>query len=295
MAKQRGDYQAVSANRWIEMYPQRHVHIREISMPNGHIDHWHRHPWHQIIFPQRGMLSNQSGDDYFFLPESHGILVPAGVPHESTALANTEFVGIYLNPNAPCCQTVTSTRCTRLTPSAFLSHLVPHLIDSLCMAEQHCFQSQRRTMKTHQEEPAALHHLITVLLDQQAKYDNSSLTLSLPDDPLLRRLTHALIQSPHCALPLTAWASDLGCSPRTLSRRFQQQLGTTFPRWRQQVRLLLSLSLLSDGLPIQVIAHRMSYQSDSAFIHAFHAYFGCSPQQFRQRHILKPDQDAAPE
>lgn len=73
----------------------------------------------------------------------------------------------------------------------------------------------------------------------------------------------------------------MGASERTLSRLFAKEFHTSFQLWRQQIRLICSLSLLDEGFSIQSIADQVGYQNDSSYIKAFKAYFDVTPQKFR--------------
>ncbi|EHU5195989.1 helix-turn-helix transcriptional regulator [Vibrio vulnificus] len=66
-----------------------------------------------------------------------------------------------------------------------------------------------------------------------------------------------------------------------VSRLFAKEFNTSFQLWRQQIRLIYSLSLLDEELSIQSIADQVGYQNDSSYIKAFKAYFDVTPQQFR--------------
>lgn len=190
--------------------------------------------------------------------------MPAGVAHESIALSHTTFIGIYLNPSfgAPHPSHV---RAMALTP--FLNALLREVRDQcergVCVAE-----TQR---------------LLSVLHDQLLKGNTQTFQLLLPQDRRLKLMFDSLSEQPRLAYSLKQWGEIVGASERTLSRLFAHEFNTSFQLWRQQMRLVCSLSLLDEGLSIQSIAYRVGYHNDSSYIKAFKAYFGHTPQQFRQR------------
>src|ERR1700761_8619562 len=65
------------------------------------------------------------------------------------------------------------------------------------------------------------------------------------------------------AIPLLAdiWADRLAISTKTFYRRFQRGTGVTFGKWRQQMRLMSSLAMLLEGMPITRVALCSGYES----------------------------------
>lgn len=82
------------------------------------------------------------------------------------------------------------------------------------------------------------------------------------------------------------WAKELGVSGRTLSRRFEEEVGMNFRSWRLRLRLFKAVELLNDGLGVTSTALELgdSYSSTSAFINAFRAHMNDSPQEYMKRH-----------
>ncbi|HID9099227.1 TPA: helix-turn-helix domain-containing protein, partial [Klebsiella variicola] len=56
--------------------------------------------------------------------------------------------------------------------------------------------------------------------------------------------------------------------------------GMSFGRWRQQLHLMIALSHLSEGQPVQRVAGTLGYDSVSAFITMFRKALGKSPTQY---------------
>ena len=66
-----------------------------------------------------------------------------------------------------------------------------------------------------------------------------------------------------------------------MARLFREELGMSYPQWRQQVVLAHALPLLARGLPISQVAAASGYASDSAFTAMFKAAMGQPPSAFR--------------
>jgi len=107
------------------------------------------------------------------------------------------------------------------------------------------------------------------------------MSLLLPKDRRLLSIFNALLKNPQQDTKLSDWAKLVGASERTLSRLFTKELAMTFPLWRQHLRLVSSLNLLESDLPVQDIAFKVGYNTDSSFIYAFKSLFKQTPQQYR--------------
>ncbi|NNN62748.1 helix-turn-helix transcriptional regulator [Vibrio sp. 2-1(7)] len=252
----------VTSNKMMDANPHSPVLVKTIDMPKGYIDALHQHTWHQIIFPIKGLLQTQTDHYQHLVPHTSALFVPAGVQHESIALSNTIFVGIYLNPEfgatyEPQVRTIALT--------SFLNELLQE-IRRQCEGET-----------SHEE----VLHLLAVLHDQILKRNVQTFQLLLPQDRRLKLIFERLTDEPALSCSLKEWGEKIGASERTLSRLFAKEFNTSFLLWRQQIRLIYSLSLLDESLSIQAIADLVGYQNDSSYIKAFKAYFDMTPQQFR--------------
>ncbi|NOH86238.1 AraC family transcriptional regulator [Vibrio alginolyticus] len=252
----------VTSNKMMDANPHSPVLVKTIDMPKGYIDALHQHTWHQIIFPIKGLLQTQTEHYQHLVPHTSALFVPAGVQHESIALSNTIFVGIYLNPEfgatyEPQVRTIALT--------SFLNELLQE-IRRQCEGET-----------SHEE----VLHLLAVLHDQILKRNVQTFQLLLPQDRRLKLIFERLTDEPALSCSLKEWGEKIGASERTLSRLFAKEFNTSFLLWRQQIRLIYSLSLLDESLSIQAIADLVGYQNDSSYIKAFKAYFDMTPQQFR--------------
>ena len=72
----------------------------------------------------------------------------------------------------------------------------------------------------------------------------------------------------------------VGAHERTLQRLFVTETGTTFGRWRTQLRLQHGIVALTHGHTVTSAATLSGYQEPSAFIAAFRATFGTTPAHY---------------
>ena len=57
----------------------------------------------------------------------------------------------------------------------------------------------------------------------------------------------------------------IGASKRSVERLFQQEIGMTFRKWRQQLRLMQAMRLLAEGAKVTHAALESGYRTPSAF------------------------------
>ncbi|WP_433226820.1 helix-turn-helix domain-containing protein [Microtetraspora malaysiensis] len=78
-------------------------------------------------------------------------------------------------------------------------------------------------------------------------------------------------------------ATQANISPRTLARRFADQLGTSPGRWLLQQRVMAARALLEEtGLPVETIATRVGLSSAANLRRRFHAMVHATPAAYRR-------------
>ncbi|MGW4351171.1 AraC family transcriptional regulator [Nocardia sp. NPDC004582] len=92
-----------------------------------------------------------------------------------------------------------------------------------------------------------------------------------------------LIRDPGVIPDQSAVAAGLFVSPRTLSRRLNEE-GTSFRALLDEVRQTLSEELLDrTDMTTEQVAARLGYAEAASFIRAFRRWQGCPPQEYRAR------------
>lgn len=117
----------------------------------------------------------------------------------------------------------------------------------------------------------------------QAPYE-FPLTDLLPLHEPLRDRLEALARSQLRMLDLALLGAQLGLSPRTLARRFADELHTTPGRWIQDQRLEAAKTLLeSTKLGIAEICYQVGYQDAASFSRLFNRIVGLPPGEYRRQ------------
>lgn len=104
--------------------------------------------------------------------------------------------------------------------------------------------------------------------------------LPWPNGRQLQSITRHLQENPGDNCTLENWAVKLGASSRTLNRKFRQETGMSFGEWRQQARLLAALALLAEETPVNIVADKLGYNNQSAFISMFRKATGKTPARY---------------
>jgi AraC-like DNA-binding protein len=120
-------------------------------------------------------------------------------------------------------------------------------------------------------------HLIDVIIDQMEGIELVALQLPNPSDPRALRVAAILLADPSDRRPLALISKSAGASKRTVERLFQEDVGMTFGKWRQQLRLMQAMRLLAEGAKVTHAALESGYSTPSAFISMFRKTLGTTP------------------
>lgn len=224
----------------------------------------HSHPRGQLCGSLRGLLSIDVAEGVWVVPAIHAVWLPPHHPHGGRSHGPFHGWSAYIAPAA--CSDLPDRPCMIRT-SALLKEAV------LRASTWPAGEWDQRTA-----------NVAAVILDEIRSLPVEPLGLPLPHDPRLMRIAQAIIGDPTDERDLEAWAAWGALSSRTLSRRFVDETGFNFTAWRQRARLMRSLEMLADDVPVQRVALDLGYSTASAFISLFRRTFGETPANYR-RHL----------
>jgi len=259
----------MSRNRQRRIEPEETIFVRSLALrlPPGYPIETHEHPWAQLIYATHGVMSVFTAEGTWVVPSHRAVWVPAGIEHRLEMTGSVAMQTLYLRSDL----TKALPRQCRVIPVApLLRELILETVKSSLLYS---------TVPQHAR-------LAGVLIDQVVETPEAPLDLRFPTDPRARRLADRVIDDPANNASLEVLSQGTGASPRTLERLFLNDLGTTFGRWRQQVRLLRALRLLAAGATVSATGHEVGYESTSAFIAMFKRCLGKTPR----RYYLSPPQ-----
>lgn len=239
----------------------RPVIVRAIDAPEWAVMAPHHHGLGQLVYAHLGTMVVTTETGVWVVPPQQAVWVPAGVVHGVQAQGPISMRHVYIRPgyapNLP-------SECCVLTVSNLLRGLVLHAV----------------TLPRLYDENGPQGRLMAVIADQIAAAPRAPLSLPLPTDPRVRKVTEAIRQNPADGRTLAAWSRSAGAGERTLARLFIRETGMTFGKWRQQARLLEAVTRLASGQSVTAIALDLGYASQSAFISVFRKAFGVTPGKY---------------
>lgn len=222
----------------------------------------HSHFRAQLVYAPEGVMRVRTDTATWIVPPQQAVWVPPGVKHSVINESAIAFRTLYLHPNV---SSNLFEECCVLNIPALLRELILYIGRP---AEAGSPDLQKRLMM-----------LVPELL---ASLEPEPLQLPLPRDRRLRNITDALLDNPADNRGLKDWTTVAGASERTLERLFRSELGMGFQQWRQLLRLLTAVTLLSEGMQVTTVAVELGYASPSAFIAMFRSRMGKSPGQYLQ-------------
>ena len=207
-------------------------------------------------------MTVRTGSGAWVVPTYRAVWIPAPVSHSITMSGTVAMSTLYLRPRLA--KSLPRTCCV-VNVSPLLKELILHA----CMF--------RGGLKNRIRWQA---HLINVILDQLKAIQTVPLQLPTPSDPRALRITEVLLAAPGDQRPLTCLCKTAGASKRTVERLFQEDVGLTFGKWRQQLRLMQAMRFLAEGAKVTHAALESGYSTPSAFINMFRRTLGTTPASY---------------
>ena len=229
--------------------------------PARHLIPLHFHNRDQLVYAVQGVMTVSTDEGNWVVPTCRAVWIPAGIPHTITMSGPVAMRTLYLQPRlvkalpANCCV-------------VNVSPLLRELILYAC-----AFANLTRRI-------AWQRHLIDMITDQLRDIHTLPLRLPNPSDPRALRIAAALLAQPADGRSLARLCKFAGAGKRTVERLFKDEVGMTFGKWRQQLRLMLAMRLLAEGAKVSHAAMEAGYGSPSAFISMFKKTLGTTPAAY---------------
>jgi AraC-like DNA-binding protein len=251
-----------------DVAPPHPITMRAQTIPARHYFPNHAHDWHQLVYAIDGTLTVSLDRQTLIVSPDQAVWLPTGVSHAVGSLLGAEFRSLWIADEAgrslPSIPTV-------LAVSPLLKALIVEAADI----------DGKRLADGYPDRIAAM------ILDQLGRAPKISTALPLPKDRRLLALCEALYLDPSDKRDAEQWARQLGMSARTLTRRFEAELGLTLRSWKRRSRLFRAIELLGGGLSVTATAMELGYGSASSFVFAFRSELGCSPHAYMSQRANK--------
>lgn len=229
--------------------------------PADHVIPLHFHDRDQLVYASRGVMTIRTRDDTWVVPPHRAVWIPAKVPHTVRMSGSVAMRTLYLRRRLA---KGLPRNCCVINVSNLLKELVLHAC-SLC--------TLRSTVRWHA-------HLIAVILHQLDAVQTIPLQLPSLSDPRLVRIAEVFEQNPRDDRTLAQLCKVSGASKRSVERLFQREIGMTFGKWRQQLRLMQGIRLLAEGAKVTHAALESGYSTPSSFTSMFRKSLGMTPTSY---------------
>ncbi|WP_221801816.1 AraC family transcriptional regulator [Oceanobacter mangrovi] len=230
------------------------------QLESGSVRSRHHHPRGQLAWAASGVLKVITETGSWIVPSSHAVWIACHVEHEILVVSPASIRYLFIDPSVA----------DRLPDQCQVMAVTPLLREMII----------RLTSRDLLKPDCKDRRLIDVVLDELGSLDTSPMHLPAGQDRRLQAVMALISRDPSDMRNLPELASEVGASPRTLERLFQNETGMSFRQWRSRLKLLEAVQRLGDGESSAAIALSLGYSSSSAFIAAFRKVFGQPPQSF---------------
>lgn len=231
--------------------------------PAGFVDAMHSHSRAQILYAAAGVMSVTTISSSFVIPPQRALWLPAGEAHEVSCRGAVALRTLYVDPDLGACPN----ECRVFEVSDFLRALI---LEAATFAADYDVEGREG-------------RIIDLLIGEVVAMPTAPLCARMPSDYRLLRVCKAILADPSDHKTLDDWAAIAGMGRRTFTRAFRRETGMGLGIWRQQVRLMDALSMLTAGRSVTSVAFEVGYESASAFTAMFHRAFGAPPSHYVSR------------
>jgi AraC-like DNA-binding protein len=227
----------------------------------GFVDPAHSHSRAQLLYASSGVMSVTADNANFVIPPQRAIWLPSYVEHEVSCRGHVSLRTLYFDESLT---GMADRACRVIEVSDFLKALIVEM--ARCGANYG--EGGRETQ------------IAQLLVDELKRMPTAPYRAPMPRDYRILRVCKAILADPADQRDLDELASLAGMGRRTFTRLFKTETGMGLAVWRQQVRLMEALSMLSAGEPVTSVAFAVGYESPSAFSAMFRRSFGVPPSQY---------------
>jgi len=224
----------------------------------------HRHDWAQVVYAVSGVLTVAVQGRSFVISSEQAVWLPTGATHRVGTLFGAEFRSLW----------IAKERIADFPDKPGVFRVSPLLRELIVEAS---------TLTSGDNKKGYACRVVRLILDQLRRAPSLPGSLPWPRGESLNQLCEALYADPADERSAEDWGRELGMSGRTLSRRFETDVGMSLRSWRRRMRLFKAIEMLGGGTDVTRTALDLGYGSTSAFIYAFRTEMGMTPQAYMRR------------
>lgn len=226
----------------------------------------HRFDRHYLLYATHGTMRLEAEGRCWSLPPARAAWIAAGAPITVALARPVEVCSLLFDP------TIFAAPAAALT----VFEITPLLREVIQALREH--GPDRAELPP---DARLLFETAAMLANRASETPSREVMPSGRSDAVRRALaaTDAALDRPP---RFDAVAKVAGVTPRTLARRFQDELGMTWRQALQRLRMIRACEALAEAeTPVTQVALSVGYASPSAFNAAFRAFTGVSPRDWR--------------
>jgi AraC-like DNA-binding protein len=233
-------------------------------------------PFHYLLYAEEGIVTLEAEGRRWLLPPARAALIAAGHP-----------IMVAVTSRVLACSALIAPGFAAPPPAGLSVFEMTPLARNLLAALRHVDADTALDDDTR----ALFLALRSVIWRLSTR--PSPVVMPVPRSELLRRALDLTVESLADEVSFAGLAERLAVTPRTLARRFMNEIGMTWGDARRRLRMGRALELLVDvDRPVGEVSLLVGYTSQSAFNAAFRAFAGQSPSGFRAAvrtpHLTEP-------
>ena len=211
----------------------------------------HRHSFAQLSYTLEGILHIQAQNKIFVVPPNTAIYIPQQTIHQNKTHKNVNITTLYFGKKYQKLL-FNDVRLIQLT------ELIKNIINKICVVALEELSTPKGK------------RLIATLMDEIVTSESIHNTeLTVTEHPLIIKLYEIFRKTKSIYPSIEQAAKLIHVSPRTLLRIFKKETGMSFIIWKQRYLFIKAIELLKKYHRTSLVADRLGYKSDSAFISMF--------------------------
>ena len=234
------------------------------SHAGGTVIPFHSHRRGQLLHTLTGIMRVDTADAAWIVSPARALWIPPGISHRVHMRGHVELRTLYIRADAAAALPI---ELTLLEISGLLRELMRAVLEE----------------RADYDEDGRGGLLARLILTEIERLPGRPLSLPMPRDRRIARITNDLLERPDLRHDLDGWAEAVGASRRTLARLFRAETGLGFAEWRARLRAIEGLSRLSAGGSVAAVAASVGYDSPSAFTAMVRRHLGATPRRLAGR------------
>ncbi|NKI73317.1 AraC family transcriptional regulator [Dickeya sp. CFBP 2040] len=222
----------------------------------------HQHAQGQFVLVRQGMLYGHTAFRNWLIKPGMAVWIPPHTTHWGHGLHRVDLTVLYVTPSLCHC----SSSDIKLLDA---STLIIGLCERLAFPRIPLSDERRN-------------RILQLLFEEIDEMPASNLSLPLPGDHRLKKITDSLIATPALRRSLAEWGKLVGATERTLARLFVRHTGLRFTEWHNRLLLSEAWRGLADNKSNDELAIQLGFSSSDSFGHWFRRMTGSSPSHARK-------------